>query len=61
MENNELLERLGELVDTAENFLAWNDNPFAHMPMKIEAFTTGLEKLRDEIKTIYLELGGEDY
>ena len=56
----EQLERLGQLVDTADNALAWDSNSFASVAMRKDAFRAGLMILRDRIKALYLELGGSD-
>lgn len=56
----EHLETLGKLVDKAENYLAWKDNFAAPIQMKKQAYETGLADLRDELKKLYLDLGGED-
>jgi hypothetical protein len=58
--SEEQLETLGQLVDKAENYLAWKDNPHAPIQMKKEAYETGLSQIRDELKKFYFENGGED-
>lgn len=58
--NPKQLERLGELVDTCDNFLAWMDNPAAPISMKLDAIAIGLGKVRANIKELYTELGGSD-
>ncbi len=60
------LDVLGRAVDTAENFMEYGDDSttpaMARLPeaMRIGSLSHGLKELRDTIKALYLELGGED-
>lgn len=57
--NENQLERIGQLIDTVENHLALQGDP---MPIQIraDAAKSGLSDIRDELKKIYFEAGGED-
>jgi hypothetical protein len=59
MTEDELYRRLGLLIDKADNYLAYRG---AHMPaqIKLESYTFGLQELRDELKRLYFDLGGDD-
>lgn len=59
LELEEILERLGQLVDKAENYLAMQVIPVPPT-MLIDSLKTGLEDVRDEIKTLYFRLGGDN-
>lgn len=59
-----ILDRIGSLIDTADNYLVYGnlnsiDNPFPDA-IRIDAMTHGLEEIRDELRAIYFKLGGED-
>lgn len=57
---------LGRAVDTAENYMEYGTHAtmtaMARLPanIRIDALSNGLKELRDTIKALYLELGGED-
>ncbi len=53
------LETLGQLVDKAENFLSLQKMPIPEK-MRVESLIQAVTELRDEIKSFYLENGGED-
>ena len=54
------LDRVGQLSDKAENFLALF-TPFMPDAMKLDAAKTGLQEIRDAARELYKELGGEAY
>jgi hypothetical protein len=57
------LEILGELVDTADNYLEYGvGGGMSGLPpgMRIDAPTNGLKAIRKEIKALYIVEGGED-
>lgn len=57
---------LGRAVDTAENYMEYGTHAtttaMTRLPanIRIDALSNGLKELRDTIKALYLELGGED-
>ena len=53
------IDRIGRLVDTADNYLALDK---LNMPieMKLDAFKTGLRELSRDLKALYVELAGEN-
>ncbi len=55
---NNLLEGMSELIDTCENFIALAENKFMTAFMKANALKSGMEEVRDKIKTLYFENGG---
>ena len=61
-----ILDVLGRAVDTAENFMEYGTHAttpaMARLPsdIRIDALSNGLKELRDTVKALYLELGGED-
>lgn len=61
--NEEQLERLGQLIDQADNFLEFADGgrmAAGFNSLRIEALGTGLKQIRAGILAIYLEAGGTD-
>jgi hypothetical protein len=56
---DQLQHNLGLLIDQADNYLAYRDVP---MPpaLKVDAYHLGLQDLRNQLKALYFELGGED-
>lgn len=58
--DTETLERIGQMVDTAENGLAATAIPLPPS-VHVEGLKAVLAKLRDEAKAIYLASGGEDW
>ena len=59
MSPDELLHRLGLLIDKAENYRAYRA---AHLPpvLKADAYDLALQDLRDELRRLFFDLGGED-
>ncbi len=53
------LERLGQLIDKADNYLAAATLPLPPR-MHVEGLTTGLREIRAELLAIYLAAGGEN-
>lgn len=57
---------LGRAVDTAENYAEYGTHAttpaFARLDpqLRIGALSNGLQELRDTIKALYFEMGGED-
>jgi len=53
-------ERIGMLVDKADNYLMYKV-AMHHLPLalKINALLHGLTEIRQELRAIYHELGGE--
>jgi hypothetical protein len=60
MNIDEILEELGQMVDEAENFIALAKNPHMNPVMLAASQKKGLEILRDRIKALYINMGGED-
>ena len=57
----DMLDRIGRLVDSAENFLMYTEPPLNTLgATTLDALRHGLTDLRDGIKSVYLDLGGED-
>ena len=57
--NEEYLERLGHLVDKAENYLALGRSNIPAIVL-LDGLEQGIIELRDEIKGIYFDAGGDD-
>lgn len=55
----ERLDRLGQLVDKCDNYLAYKGNRLFGHDLKIGAYESGLTELRKEILALYVELGGD--
>jgi len=57
--NENQLDNIGQLIDTVENHLALQGD---HMPDSIRANAAKsiLSDIRDKLKEIYFEAGGED-
>jgi len=54
------VERIGMLVDKADNFLMYKIMmEHLHPSVKINALLHGLAEIRQELRDIYHELGGE--
>ena len=58
--NEKQLEILGQLVDKAENYLALGNAPNLPAIVLLDELEQGIKELRDEIKKLYLDSGGED-
>jgi hypothetical protein len=57
------LDRIGRLADTADNFLQYAEGPFANAvpaAIRFDALRVGLTKLREDLKALVVEVGGED-
>ena len=59
------IEKIGELVDKAENYAQYgniDDAPMAALDprMRIDAMTVGLLELRDALRVYYVEESGQD-
>ena len=56
---DELQQKLGLLIDKADNYLSYRPVP---MPpaLKVDALVHGIQELRNDLKRLYFELGGED-
>ena len=57
--NEQNLERLGRMVDEAENYIGFSKLMLPPVDT-VDALLTGIKALRDEVKAIYLSEGGED-
>lgn len=57
--NEDTLERLGQLIDKADNYLAAASLRLPSQ-MHVEGLTTGLREIRAELLAIYLAAGGEN-
>ena len=58
MNNEETLERIGMLVDKAENYLAMQKMNLPPM-LAIDGLKQGVTEIRDELKVLYEDLGGD--
>lgn len=56
----EQLERLGQLIDKVDNYLAAAKLPFPAQ-FHIDGLKHGMDEVRAEILAIYLEAGGENH
>ena len=59
MGTDELLERLGELVEKAER-QAMAAKQRSSSKARFDALRSGLIEVRDDLKRLYLDAGGED-
>jgi hypothetical protein len=57
--NDDQLDRLGQISDTADNCLAASNLPVS-TAIHLEGMREALKKIRDEIRGIYLEASGEN-
>lgn len=55
----DILERLGRLIDKTNNFLASTNLPLPPA-LHVKGLTGGLKDIREELTTIYFDMGGED-
>jgi hypothetical protein len=55
----QLMPVIGELVDTCDNFLAF-ENAFMPLPLRAEAYVSGLRTIRDRLRALYIETTGEN-
>ena len=59
-ELDSVLERIGSLIDTVDNFRQYGfENPFTPK-QRLDAMAYGLNSIRDELFDIYTDMGGED-
>ena len=58
--NKDQVEKIGELADKADAFLELIYNVAMTPKMKVDAAQTGFSEIRDALKELYIELGGED-
>lgn len=58
--SEEIIERMGQLIDKCDNFLTYPDNKFMPLPMRADAMGHGLKEIRAELLAIYLAAGGTD-
>jgi hypothetical protein len=56
---NEQLDRLGRLVDQAENHLAVSSLPM-NPQIHIEGMRSGFVEIRDTIRKLIIEISGQD-
>jgi uncharacterized protein with HEPN domain len=65
MSNEELVEQLGQLIDTADNYLEYTkDTTFTKMlpqSMRMEALCMGLKEVRTKVFEIHGAIGGENH
>lgn len=62
-DNADQLERLGRLIDQADNYLQYaigGDMDRLPTGMRLDALSLGLKEIRAEMLAIYLEAGGTD-
>ncbi len=57
MQDNELLDYIGKLVDIAENYIALEEMPLS-LPLKIVGLNQGIIELRDLLRELYEDQGG---
>ena len=57
MQDRELLEKIGKLVDKAENYMALSEMPLSY-PLQIEGLKQGVAELRDCLRELYEDQGG---
>ena len=53
-------ERIGRLVDKAENYHAWYGAP-ALWQVRAKSLAEGLHTLAKDLRQLYLDLGGKDH
>lgn len=55
------IEEIGELADTADNFLVYATDAMGRLPMdnRIDALNIGLTKIRDHLRALYITGGGD--
>ena len=55
-----ILERIGCLIDTIDNYRMYGHNsPFTPV-QRLDAMSHGLNSIREELFGIYADMGGED-
>ena len=55
----DILERIGKLADTADNFRMYTYDPLKNTTAAIGALRHGLTEIRNEARAIYIALGGD--
>lgn len=55
--NEKLLEEIGQLIDSAENYMALNEVPMP-LPLKNDGLLQGVVELRDGMRVMYERHGG---
>lgn len=61
MTNAEVLDILGRLVDTLDNYLVYGDEPNPFPPtIRLNAMSHGLGDVKAQVLQLYTDLGGED-
>jgi hypothetical protein len=55
-----LVETIGQLADTCDNYLAFQDNSFMSLSQKANAYVTGLRDVRDQLRALYVAETGEN-
>lgn len=58
--NEDQLDRLGRLIDKAENYLAASTLKVS-AAIHVEGLKSGLEEIRDEARALWMELGGVEF
>lgn len=53
------IERIGELADSCDNYLAL-DTPFMPRHLLLDGMKTGLKEVRDVLRGIYIEATGDN-
>ncbi len=56
----DITEAIGHLVDSADDYLSWAENPSAPMHVKLSALTAGLMDMRKRLVELHGRLDGED-
>ena len=54
------IKSLVQVVSKCENYLVTIENPYMTSETKAGVLQSGLKEIRDQIKRIYLEAGGEN-
>ena len=54
----EISEKIGQLKDKANNYLAFLNLPVP-IEMHLDCLKTGMQELEERLKTLYIELGGD--
>lgn len=54
------LDDLAEMIETADSYLVFSNNPFMDIVQLKDAYLHGLQHLRDKMFELYTDLGGED-
>lgn len=57
---SDIRERIGRLVDTTDNYSMYAHPPMWGFPGTQDALQSGFRAIREELRAIYIELGGDD-